>query len=251
MKQAMAEDGEVHTPYGATEALPVASISASQVLGETAPRTAVGAGTCVGRRFPGIEWKVIRISDGPLPTIQQTESVPQGEIGELIVRGPVVTEGYVTRTETNALAKITDGQHFWHRMGDVGYLDQHDRFWFCGRKAHRVQTARGTMYSVCCEAIFNGHPRIYRSALVGLGAAGQQTPAVVVQPWPDKGPSARADREQLLTELAQLAKSHRLTESIEPGRILIRPSLPVDIRHNAKISRDKLAVWAQRQLQAS
>jgi acyl-CoA synthetase (AMP-forming)/AMP-acid ligase II len=249
VQQVIADDGDVQTPYGATEALPVASISARQVLSETAARTWQGAGTCVGKRFSGIQWKVIRIQDGPLETIDQVEELPVGEIGELIVRGAVVTDRYVTRTEANRLAKIQDGAHTWHRMGDVGYLDQDDRFWFCGRLAHRVRTAAGTMYSVCCEAIFNQHPRVYRSALVGIGPPGQQTPAVVVQPWPDQLPTATADRDQLIGELAERAAASPLTSAIPPSHILIRQSLPVDIRHNAKIFREKLAVWAQQQLQ--
>ena len=109
MKRAIAPDGDVHTPYGATEALPVASISATEVLGETAARSQQGAGTCVGRRFPGIQWKVIRIDDGPIPAIEAAEELPRGEIGELIVQGPVVTRQYVTRCEANALHKIRDG----------------------------------------------------------------------------------------------------------------------------------------------
>ncbi len=122
--------GDVHTPYGATEALPVASIAASEVLAETWPLTERGSGVCVGRRFPGIEWQVIRIIDGPINAIEATEELPPGEIGELIVRGPVVTTEYVTRREANALAKIRDAatadgpaETFWHRMGDCGYLD--------------------------------------------------------------------------------------------------------------------------------
>jgi acyl-CoA synthetase (AMP-forming)/AMP-acid ligase II len=251
MKRAIADDGQLHTPYGATEALPVASISASEVLGETAARTADGAGTCVGRRFSGIEWKVIRIDDGPLETIDQVDELPRGEIGELIVRGPVVTDQYVTRTDANRMAKIQDGRQIWHRMGDVGYLDQEDRFWFCGRMAHRVQTAHGTMFSVCCEAIFNQHPRVYRSALVGIGSPGQQTPAIVVEPWPDQVPASDTDRDELARELAGMAASHELTQRIQRKHILIRESLPVDIRHNAKIFREKLAVWAEQELRTS
>ena len=140
MRQVIAADGDVHTPYGATEALPVASISANQVLRETAERSHRGAGTCVGTHFPGIRWQVIAIRDGSIPSIDQAEPLPAGEIGELIVQGPVVTREYVTRSDANALAKIADGSNFWHRMGDVGYLDQAHRFWFCGRMAHRVTT---------------------------------------------------------------------------------------------------------------
>ena len=254
MKAAIAADGDVHTPYGATEALPVASIAASEVLRETAARTALGEGTCVGRRFPGIEWKVIRITDQPIAALADAEEMPRGEIGELIVRGPVVTREYVTRTDSNALHKIQDGPTFWHRMGDVGYLEQAteppgtdstaERFWFCGRKAHRVLTASGTLYTIPCEAIFNQHPWIYRSALVGVGERGQQRPIVFVEPWPEHYESARRNWQTLQVELGRLAQGAAHTRAISDFELI--KSLPVDIRHNAKIFREKLAVIAQR-----
>jgi acyl-CoA synthetase (AMP-forming)/AMP-acid ligase II len=241
MKAAIAADGDVHTPYGATEALPVASIAASEVLAETAAKSAAGAGTCVGRRFPGIDWKVIRITDGPITSLDRAEVLPPGEIGELIVRGPVVTTEYVTRTEANPLHKIPDGATFWHRMGDVGYFDG-ERFWFCGRKSHRVLAAGGTLFTIPCEAIFNQHPRIYRSALVGVGPAGEQRPVIVAEPWPEHRPKSKTDERQLLGELRELGRHHAHTAEI--ADILLRDELPVDIRHNAKIFREKLAVWA-------
>jgi acyl-CoA synthetase (AMP-forming)/AMP-acid ligase II len=242
MKRAIHAEGDVHTPYGATESLPVASTSATEVLNDTLSHSRQGAGTCVGRRFPGIDWKVIRIADGPLETIGDVEELPRGEIGELIVRGPVVTRCYVTRTEANRLHKIRDEDGFWHRMGDVGYLDEQDRFWFCGRKTHRVLTADGPMYTIPCEAIFNQHDRIYRSALVGVGPAGRQQPVLIAEPWPDRRPADEADRQHLREELLRLGRSHPLTTSIQT--VLLHDSLPVDIRHNAKIFREQLAVWA-------
>jgi olefin beta-lactone synthetase len=143
MKNVIHTDGDIHTPYGATESLPVASISASEVLSETAVRSQDGAGTCVGRRFARIEWKIIRIEEGPIPTMDQARELPRGEIGEIVVRGPVVTTEYVTGTGANALHKIADDGGTWHRIGDLGYLDSQDRLWFCGRKAHRVLTPAG------------------------------------------------------------------------------------------------------------
>ena len=246
MKQAMHPDGDIHTPYGATEALPVASIAASEVLRETAQQTAVGKGTCVGRKFAGIQWQVIPISDTALQTIDQVASLPAGEVGELIVSGPVVTSHYVTRCEANALHKIQDGDRCWHRMGDVGYFDTLGRFWFCGRKSHRVQTAGGVLFTVMCEAVFNEHPVVYRSALVGIGQPGSQLPVVIVEPWPERRPSSAADRAALMQQLRDIARQHSHTQAIE--HFLIHPSLPVDIRHNAKIFREKLAVWAARTL---
>lgn len=246
MKEAIHPAGDVHTPYGATESLPVASISASEVLSETAAKSAQGAGTCVGRRFPGIQWQVIRISDAPLETIAQIEPLPAGEIGEIIVRGPVVTREYVTRREANREHKIRDGEMFWHRIGDVGYLDEQDRFWFCGRKAHRVLTADGVLFTIPCEAIFNQHEKVYRSALVGIGPRGQQRPVIVVETWPEHRPQSQEERDSLVRELRERGQSHPHTRAIHD--FLLHPALPVDIRHNAKIFREKLAVWAAEQV---
>jgi olefin beta-lactone synthetase len=246
MKACIAADGDVHTPYGATESLPVASIAASEVLGETQYLWAQGRGTCIGRKFSLIEWKVIGMVDGRIAELSDAVELPKGQIGELIVSGPVVTREYVTRTEANSLGKIIDGTRVWHRMGDVGYLDEQGRFWFCGRMAHRVQTAGGPMFTIPCEAIFNQHPAIYRSALVGIGPAGRQRPAIVAEPWPDKMPRNRSGRKQLLSELEGLALGSALTRDIHD--FLLHPAMPVDIRHNAKIFREQLAVWAARKL---
>lgn len=256
MKGAISDGGDVHTPYGATEALPVASVSASEMWDEVMQAMLPAGhpdkqrdrpfkwGTCVGRHFPGIEWKVIRITDDPIATIDEAEELSIGEIGELIVRGPVVTTEYVTRSEWNALAKIRDGETFWHRMGDVGYLEN-DRFWFCGRKSHRLITCRGTLFTIPCEAVFNRHPWVYRSALVGAGVAGQQTPVIFVEPWPDHAYAALLayNRGQLEMELRQLASQHSHTAEIE--HFVFMAALPVDIRHNAKIFREKLVKVAE------
>lgn len=262
MRRCVSPDGELHTPYGATEALPVASISASEVLGGpgaqllmesdydlqpasfvgTANRTRHGAGVCVGTRFSAIEWKVIRITDGPIASIAEVEELANGEIGELIVNGPQVTREYVTRVEANAIAKIADGETLWHRMGDTGYLDEEGRFWFCGRVAHRVLTEHGPMYPVRYEAIFNQHPDVFRSALVGVGPVGKQRPVIVVELHPGHTPSNSEEEAAFLAELRDRAIANPLTEPISD--FLIHPRFPVDIRHNAKIFREKLADWA-------
>jgi acyl-CoA synthetase (AMP-forming)/AMP-acid ligase II len=246
MKASIHPDGDMHTPYGATESLPVASIAASEVLGETAAKTREGAGVCVGRRFSRVEWKVVRIVDGPIPTLADAVEPRLGEIGELIVTGPAVTRQYVGRPEANALAKIADGPRIWHRIGDVGYLDNQGRFWFCGRMAHRVLAASGPMYTIPCEAVFNQHPAIARSALVGVGPRGQQRPVMVLEPLPGQFPKTAEARAGLLEEVRRLGQANPLTAAIED--FLLHRAFPVDIRHNAKISREKLALWAAGQL---
>lgn len=248
MKNCIHTEGEVFTPYGATEALPVASISSEEVFRETVAQTRMGRGVCVGQRAPGIEWKVIECLDGPIEDIRKAAALPEGEIGELVVRGDVVTQAYVTRCEWNELSKIRDGDTNWHRMGDMGYLDDQDRFWFCGRKSQRVPTSRGVLYTECCEAIFNEHPDIYRTALVGFGSFNQQVPVIIAEPLPHRWPTRKRDRQRLTAELHALGQANPLTAGI--GHFLLRPSLPVDIRHNSKIFREELARWARKKLSA-
>jgi len=234
---------EVFTPYGATEALPVCSIGSAEILRDTRARTAAGAGVCVGRPVAGARVEVIRISDAPIPTWSEELRVPAGEIGEIVVQGSMVTRAYFQRPEATALAKIADpAGSFFHRMGDLGYFDEQGRVWFCGRKAHRVITATGTLYTIPCEAVFNTHPQVFRTALVGIGLPGAARPVLCVE----LKPGVTATMTTLEPELRQVAATQPHTQPIET--FLLHPAFPVDIRHNAKIFREKLAAWAARQL---
>jgi len=237
VKKIMAPGGEVFTPYGATESLPIVSITGTEIVTETWPLTRKGRGACVGRPLPGIEIQIMEPAEGPVKNMRDATMLAPGAIGEIIVKGDVVTRAYDHNDLENSLAKITDGESFWHRMGDMGYLDEKGRLWFCGRKAHRVRTDRETLYTICCEAIFNEHPKVFRSALVGIGKAGRQLPVLIVEPN-----ERIADEEGFFVELAELGRQCSLTAGI--SHFLIHPSFPVDIRHNAKIFREKLAVWA-------
>jgi acyl-CoA synthetase (AMP-forming)/AMP-acid ligase II len=244
MTQMLAPGAEVFTPYGATECLPVASIGGREILSETRQRTDEGAGVCVGRPVPEVEVAIIPITDEPIPAWDDSLRLPPSQIGEIAVRGPFVTRAYHSRPEATALAKMADRDGaVWHRMGDVGYLDDRGRLWFCGRKAHRVATAGGTLYTIPCEAVFNTHPAVYRSALVGVGPAGSQTPVLCVELEPD---ARGTDRTQLTRELLEIGAKHEHTRGITT--ILYHPAFPVDVRHNAKIFREKLAAWAARRL---
>lgn len=234
------DDANIETPYGATEALPIASIESRQVITQTGPAAAKGKGVCVGSRFEGVDWRIIEISDEAIADISQTEPCDTKKIGELIVRGPMVSRRYVTRTDQNAMHKIIDGDSFWHRMGDVGYLDEQDRFWFCGRKTHRVVTAERTYFTIPIEAVFNQLDEVDRTALVGLGPVGDQTPVIVVQPRDLSVSRDAVASERLIAALQNLASRNPLTRRLD--RFVIRATpLPVDIRHNSKIFREKLA----------
>jgi acyl-CoA synthetase (AMP-forming)/AMP-acid ligase II len=242
MRNAIHPEAMFFTPYGATEALPIASIESRTVLGETAAITRSGGGTCVGNRFSSIEWRVIKITDSPLTNIDEVEPLPPGEIGELVVSGPVISERYVTRTDQNVLHKVNDAGRVWHRMGDVGYLDSQDRFWFCGRKSHRVQTKLGTIYTEPIEGIANTNPNVYRSALVGTGTAPNQTPLLILEP---SSKQSAAQEQQVVQDVQKILASNRVSQTVK--QVVVYPTkLPTDIRHNSKIFREQLTEWANK-----
>lgn len=246
IRRLLPEDAEFWTPYGATECLPVAVIE-GRALENTRQATEAGAGTCVGRVVAPNEVRIIAIDDAPLPTWSQARVLPVGEVGEITVAGPTATDSYFNRPQATAAAKITetlaDGStRVVHRMGDVGYFDAQGRLWFCGRKTQRVDTAHGPLYTEQVEPVFNTVAGIARTALVGVGPAGSQQPVLCYELQP-----GTADSPAMRERLRDTAAAHPHTARI--ARFLAHPGFPVDIRHNAKIGREKLSVWATTQLE--
>ncbi|MBF0201713.1 MAG: AMP-binding protein [Desulfamplus sp.] len=235
-------DAEIHTPYGATEAVPVLSISSNEILSETRKLSEQGFGICVGRPICGTEVELIKINEEHIGTWSHDILVPDKDVGEITVKSPLVTESYFQNPKADLFSKITDDRGgVWHRMGDLGWRDTKGRIWFCGRKSHRVITAGGTLFTIPCEAIFNNHNLVSRSALVGIGNPGREIPVICIEPVPGV-----KNKKDLIAEMHGVAASHPLTQDIE--HILIHKSFPVDIRHNSKIFREILADWASKKL---
>lgn len=247
LSKVLAPGVQIFTPYGATEALPVTVIGSSVLLGETKSRTERGGGVCVGHPVRDMTVAIIPISEEPVTTWSDSLRQPVGTIGEIAVKGPVVTREYYRRPVQTALAKIRDpeGGGIWHRMGDVGYLDEQGRLWMCGRKSHRVETTGRTFFTLPCEAIFNNHPAVNRSALVGVRIKGATVPVICIE-LEKNAPGGRHQRKLITAELLEMARQFDHTKPI--AHVLYHPRFPVDIRHNAKILREKLAVWAARRL---
>jgi acyl-coenzyme A synthetase/AMP-(fatty) acid ligase len=237
------QDAEIHTPYGATEAVPVISIASKEILSETKSLSEQGFGNCIGLPLKDIEARIIKIRDTPIRTWSDDLLVSDGEIGEIVVSGDLVTQRYYNKPEADALAKIQDRGNFWHRMGDLGWKDKKGRYWFCGRKSHRVITEKATLFTIPCEAVFNNHPRVRRSALVGIGEPPNQTPVVCIEL---EEFNTKEDLTDIEKELLQIAENSEQTKRIKT--ILFHQRFPVDIRHNSKIFREQLAVWAKKQL---
>ena len=264
MRALLPEDAQLWTPYGATECLPVAVIEGRE-LEATRELTERGAGTCVGRPASPNLVRIIRVTDEAIANWSDDLVAEGGLIGEITVTGPTTTDDYFNRPEATRLAKIREAlreggdvqgctsvaggrmpgatERIVHRMGDLGFFDQHGRLWFCGRKSQRVVTAETTLCTEQIEPVFNTHPDVRRTALVGVGERGMQIPVLCVELRAGVGKDQRA---RIADELRHIGNGFVNTAKVE--RFLFHPKFPVDIRHNAKIGREKLAVWAARQV---
>jgi acyl-CoA synthetase (AMP-forming)/AMP-acid ligase II/pimeloyl-ACP methyl ester carboxylesterase len=235
----------VSTPYGATESLPVTYINSSELSSTPRVRATTGEqGTLVGRAVQGVRVAIIKSSLDAIQSIADAQPLPSGEIGEIIVSGENVSPEYLHRDDANRIGKIGDGESFWHRMGDLGYLDSNGNLYYCGRKAHSVYTAERAFHSVPIEEIFNQLPRVRRSALIAIN--GGREPALVVEPLPQDWPETSAQEESFKNELRALAQQSSLTSSITT--FFFHRSFPVDARHNAKIFREQLQEWAEKSI---
>ncbi|MCM2355820.1 MAG: fatty acid CoA ligase family protein [Arenimonas sp.] len=247
MRGLLPPEAQFWTPYGATECLPVAVIEARE-LQSTREATEQGAGTCVGRPVPPNEVRIIAITDAPIADWSQAQLLGAEAIGEITVAGPSATDEYFARPQATALAKIRetlpDGrQRIVHRMGDLGRFDAQGRLWFCGRKSHRVRTPLGNLYTEQVEPVFNTHPEVARTALVGVGEGAEQEPVLCVEMAPHL---PQYEHERVLAELRRMSEGFVHTARIR--HFLVHDGFPVDIRHNAKIGREQLAAWAAKEL---
>jgi acyl-CoA synthetase (AMP-forming)/AMP-acid ligase II len=240
MLGALGDEADLHTPYGATECLPVATIAGRELLAGPAEANRRGQGICVGRPLAVNRIRIIRISDQAIERLEDSRDVERGEIGEICVSGPTVTDAYWQRAPQTRLAKMRDEQGtVWHRMGDLGWLDDEGRLWYCGRKSERVRTTGGPLFTECVEGLVNAVPGVYRSALVGIGPD-RSTPLVIVEP------ESGQRRAALMQRVRDRMSTHDLTRGIQ--HVAMQRSLPVDIRHNAKIRRGQLSERMHRKL---
>ncbi len=229
-------DGDTFTPYGATECLPVSLISGSEILDKHLPKMRSGSGTCIGKAVSGAELKIVKTTDIPETSLQE---VSPGEVGEIVVSAPQVTPGYFEMLDETKKAKIYEGGKLWHRMGDLGWIDENDQLWFLGRKSHRVEAHDFIFYPIQVESIFNQHPDIKRTALIKLNIAGVVRPGLVIERF-DKSTNMT---DQFHKELLQFKDKFNFTKPI--NNFFLKKDFPVDVRHNIKIDRIELSKWAQ------
>ncbi|TDV56192.1 acyl-CoA synthetase [Actinophytocola oryzae] len=154
----------------------------------------------------------------PLTTVaimdQSGNLVPQGQRGEIVVRGPLVMAGYHENPE--ATAEVS--RHGWHHTGDIGYLDDDNYLFIVDRAKDMIITGGFNVYSAEVEQALQAHPSVQDSAVVGLpdDKWGERVTAVV---------QLRNARHAEPAELAAFVKE-RLGSVKTPKQVEIWPDLP-------------------------
>ena len=167
----------------------------------------------------------VRIAD------EQGQTLPSGEIGEVVIKGPTVMQGYWQNPEATAQT-IRDGELF---TGDLGYLDGDGDLWLVQRRSDLIVTGGENVYPAEVENVLKQHPAVAAACVVGIPDPqwGQQVAALIVL---RSGPSPTP--EQLVTFARQYLAGYKI-----PRHIQFTDSLPQTA--SGKIERHAI----QRQLQ--
>jgi len=222
--------------YGSTEAEPVASIDATEIIDECYSLSARGHGYCVGYPIDQIETLILPLdfSDAAIDELASV-ALPDYCVGEIAVRGAHVNTHYWNDAQAEISNKIRTSAGTWHRMGDAGYRDEKGRLWLVGRchtainapwdpvvdnNPRRFDAAQcAWIFPYQVEAIINDIDGVLRSTYVGVN----QGYHLVVELVDNNTNTATWD-----DALREALKDLPLT------RIWFQP-LPVDPRHNTKI----------------
>jgi acyl-CoA synthetase (AMP-forming)/AMP-acid ligase II len=221
--------------YGATESLPITKVESKEIFAME-EKTAQGAGICLGSPIDGVKVRIIRISEEPIEEWQESLKLETNVIGEITVQSPATTRTYL-KENANRFSKIKLGDEIIHRTGDVGYFDEEGRLWYCGRKSQRVETQQGIFFTEQIEGVFNTHPLVFRTALVGV----MQKPVLWVQ-----ANVTHANQDTIRRDLIELAKDH--PQACQIRHFLFIKNFPTDVRHNSKIIREQLTQLAEKRL---
>jgi len=153
--------------YGMTELSPVATILTPDDHLPSAPRQRLRS---AGRPIVSAEVKVVGAEDRELP---------MGEVGEVLVRGPMVMMGYWKRPELTAEA-LRGG---WMHTGDTGYFDADGYLYISDRIKDMIITGGENVYSIEVENAIGAHPDVRQCAVIGIPHPkwGEAVHAVVVR----------------------------------------------------------------------
>lgn len=217
-----------YSPYGMTEVLPATNVAVPEMQTST-------KGVNVGKPAPGVE-----IAISPLDRKGASVEKPTSQInivGEVKIRSSHTFDGYNQLWHTDALSRTSDN---WHASGDIGSLDQNGDLWIGGRLIHVISTPTGLVMPVSVEFEIEEIPEVQLAAAVGVGPAGRQQIVAVIEML-NTSTIIQAAPMSLVSKIRSITSSRI-------AAVLTVKRLPVDRRHNSKIDRVLVKLWADKAL---
>ncbi|MEN8133824.1 MAG: AMP-binding protein, partial [Pseudomonadota bacterium] len=217
--QQVAPEAQIVAVYGSTEAEPMAHLAWREIgEGELAAMQS-GRGLLAGPPVSEVTLRVLRDRFGkPIGPYKldefDAESLPVGEIGEIVVTGDHVLKGYL-HGEGDRETKFEVDAERWHRTGDAGFMDTDGRLWLVGRCSARIEDVKGVLYPFTVECAAQFIAGVRRSAML-----------------------AQEGRRILLVETDGLLDPASLSTGLawaEHDEVRLVKRIPVDKRHNAKV----------------
>jgi long-chain acyl-CoA synthetase len=190
-------DIELSHSYGLTEACPV--VSSNLPCNHTPEARISGLSRSVGRGGLGVNVKIVD---------PQGQEVPRGTVGEIIVRGANIMQGYWNKPEETARA-LREG---WLYTGDAAWMDEQGYLFIVDRLKDMIVSGGENVYSAEVENVLARHPAVAMSAVIGIPHAqwGEAVHAVVV-----RKPGARVDEEQLRLHCREFIAGYKCPKSVE------------------------------------
>ncbi|PBJ02722.1 long-chain-fatty-acid--CoA ligase [Pseudomonas sp. ACN5] len=190
-------DLELSHSYGLTEACPV--VSSNLPCNHTPQARKSGLSRSVGRGGLGVNVKIVD---------PQGQEVARGTVGEIIVRGPNIMQGYWNKPEETAKA-LRDG---WLYTGDAARMDEQGYLFIVDRLKDMIVSGGENVYSAEVENVLARHPAVALCAVIGVPHEqwGEAVHAVVV-----RKPGAQVDAEQLRRYCREFIAPYKCPKTVE------------------------------------
>ncbi len=233
----IAPQTELWILYGSTEAEPMAHIEGRDMLKENFNKDAeiVEEGVNVGHISEDIDFKFIRIKDGPIELKNGSWTdveVDKGHVGEFICTGDHVCREYYNNPEAFKTTKIMDAQNrVWHRTGDLAYIDSDKNLWIVGRTNNAIERDREYLFPVRAEVLLKRLAFVYRCAFLGVPdtSLGEATYAVIELKAEQNVKSF--DFDSARKEIQRVFAKNK----IPVDQIKFVHKVPMDPRHHSKV----------------
>lgn len=204
--------------YGSTESEPISHTGINEFL-SASNKVNTDKGLYVGKVDIAATVKVIPIMEG---VVNSVESLPLGNVGEIIVSGAHVLSSYFNSEDAFRLNKIQIDNIIWHRTGDAGWLNENDELFLMGRCKQIIRWNNIQIYPFLMEHYLKSIPGVLNGTIIEF----KNEPYITIQ----------TEQNVMQGEIFSALKSSSYSEL----KIIFLKQIPMDKRHNTKIDYDGL-----------